>query len=73
MVLKARRFYTFIEETLSEAGQVSADPLRKVATVAIIENPFARRYVQDLLWANRSADHWLSGRNGKATPEFGID
>lgn len=48
MVLRTRRLYTFIEHTVVEAGQPSNEPLRKVATVAIIENPYAGRYVNDL-------------------------
>src|SRR5580698_7803933 len=43
MVLRIRRFYTFIEH-----HQGDGEPLRKVAAVAIVENPYAGRYVEDL-------------------------
>jgi amino acid synthesis protein len=46
--MKIRKLYTFVEDTLSEAGK-SGDPvLRKVAAVAIVENPHAGRFVEDL-------------------------
>ena len=48
MQLNVRRYYTFVEHKLSEAGQPATEPLRKVAAVAIVENPFAGRYVEDL-------------------------
>jgi hypothetical protein len=43
MVLRIRRFYTFIEH-----HQGDGEPLRKVAAAAIVENPYAGRYVEDL-------------------------
>ena len=48
MQLKIRRFYTFVEHKLSEAGKESDMPLLKVAAVAVVENPCAGRYVEDL-------------------------
>src|SRR5713226_8561513 len=48
MQLKIRRFYTFVEHKLSESGKESDMPLRKVAAVAVVENPYAGRYVEDL-------------------------
>jgi hypothetical protein len=48
MELKIRRLYTFIQHQWSAAGQPSAEPLRKAAAVAIVENPYAGRYVEDL-------------------------
>jgi hypothetical protein len=46
--LELRKILTFVEETSSEAGQLADPPLRKVAVVAVLENPFAGRYVADL-------------------------
>jgi Amino acid synthesis len=46
--LKLRKILTFAEEVLSEAGQAGDPPLRKVAVVAVVENPFAGRHVHDL-------------------------
>src|SRR3984893_285777 len=48
MELTIRRYYTFIEHHLNEAGRPDSEPLRKVAAVAIVENPYAGRYVEDL-------------------------
>ncbi|MGI6855882.1 amino acid synthesis family protein [Mesorhizobium sp. 1B3] len=46
--MKIRKLSTFIEETRGEAG-VSADPvLRKVAVVAVVGNPLAGRFQEDL-------------------------
>ncbi|MBI4443668.1 MAG: amino acid synthesis family protein [Acidobacteria bacterium] len=44
-----RKKVTIIEEILSEGGrEVAGKPLRKVAAIAVIANPFAGRYVEDL-------------------------
>jgi hypothetical protein len=46
--MKIRRVLSFIDETHEEAGHVSSPPLRKVAVVAIVKNPFAGAYQADL-------------------------
>src|SRR5687768_1894790 len=46
--IRIRSYHTLIEHKLAEAGKAAETPLRKVAAVAIIENPYAGRYVQDL-------------------------
>jgi len=46
--MKIRKFYTFIEDEMSEAGRPGEPPLRKVAAVAVVENANAGRYVEDL-------------------------
>jgi hypothetical protein len=46
--IRVRSFHTVVEEKLLEAGRASETPLRKVAAVAVIENPYAGRYVEDL-------------------------
>jgi hypothetical protein len=48
MKAKIRKLLTFVEETRSEMGQAIDPPTRRAAAVAVIENPFAGRYVQDL-------------------------
>jgi Amino acid synthesis len=48
MLLAVRRFYTFVEHVLTTDGPVEGPPLRKVAAVAIVNNPYAGRYVDDL-------------------------
>jgi hypothetical protein len=46
--LEIRKIVTFAEDSLSEAGRPAEPPLRKVAVVAVVKNPFAQRYVEDL-------------------------
>jgi len=48
MKLKIKRSYTFIEHNGIEAGKTAKIPLRKVAAVVVIDNPYAGRYVKDL-------------------------
>ena len=48
MQLKVRRIFSIVEERHIEADQTANPPLRKVATVSILENPYAGRYVKDL-------------------------
>jgi hypothetical protein len=43
-----RKIAVFLEETRSEMGQAVAPPTKKAAAVAVIRNPFAGRYVEDL-------------------------
>ena len=43
-----KRILTFVDEVRSSAGRPVEPPLRKSAAVAIVQNPFAGRYVQDL-------------------------
>ena len=45
MNLEIRKWHTFVEQTEVPAGQ---DPLRKVAIVAVVANPYAGRHVEDL-------------------------
>jgi hypothetical protein len=46
--MRIKRTLTFVDEVGVEAGQ-SVDPvLRKVAAVAVIDNPFAGRFARDL-------------------------
>jgi hypothetical protein len=37
-----------VEERREEAGKLAETPLRRVAAIAVVENPYAGRYVQDL-------------------------
>ena len=48
MVVKIRKIVTSLEETHLEMGKTIDPPTRKAAAVAVIENPFAGRYVEDL-------------------------
>jgi hypothetical protein len=46
--LRVNSYLTFVEHKTEEAGRIADRPLRKVATVAVIQNPYANRYVEDL-------------------------
>ena len=43
-----RKIVTIVEETRSEADRPIQPATRRAAAVAVIENPFAGRYVEDL-------------------------
>ena len=45
---KIRKIVTIVEETHNEADQPIRPATRRAAAVAVIENPFAGRYVEDL-------------------------
>jgi hypothetical protein len=46
--MEIKRIITFLDEVRSEAERRTEPPLRKIAAVAIVQNPFAGRYVDDL-------------------------
>ncbi len=45
---KIRKIVTLVEETHKEIGKDISPPTRRAAAVAVIENPFAGRYREDL-------------------------
>ncbi len=48
MPAKIRKIVTLVEEIRSEMGRAVDPPTRRAAAIAVIENPFAGRYVEDL-------------------------
>ena len=48
MNIKIRRSFVIVEERREEAGRIAPQPLRRVAAVAVVENPYAGRYTDDL-------------------------
>jgi hypothetical protein len=48
MKSRIRKIVTFVEETRSEMGKPVNPPTRRAAAAAVIENPFAGNYVEDL-------------------------
>ena len=48
MKSKVRKFVTIVEETAIEGGQQIVPPTRRAAAIAVIENPYAGRYQEDL-------------------------
>jgi hypothetical protein len=43
-----RKLITVVEETAMEGGRPVTPPTRRAAAIAVIENPFAGKYVEDL-------------------------
>ena len=48
MSAKIRKIVTVVEETLAEGERSIDPPTRRAAAIAVIANPFAGRYVEDL-------------------------
>ena len=48
MSVKIRKIVTIVEETMLEMGHAVTPPTRRAAAIAVIENPYAGRYVEDL-------------------------
>lgn len=48
MPARIRKIVTVVEETRAEMGRAVEAPTRRAAVVAVIENPFAGRYAEDL-------------------------
>jgi len=48
MKAEIRKIVTVLDETLTEMGCPVEPPVRRAAAVAVIANPFAGRYVEDL-------------------------
>ena len=48
MSAKIRKILVVVEETLTEMGSPVLQPAKRAAAVAVIENPFAGRYEEDL-------------------------
>jgi len=46
--MEIRKIVTLLEETHQEMGQEISPPTRKAAALAVIKNPFAGRYVENL-------------------------
>lgn len=46
--IQLRKFATALEEIYHEGGPVAATPLRRAAAMAVIRNPFAGKFVQDI-------------------------
>lgn len=48
MQLNLRRWFTLVDQKMVEEGKLAEPPLRKVAAVAIVENPYVGKFVEDL-------------------------
>lgn len=47
-MVNVRKLVMVVEEILTDGGRPAKRVVRKVAAVAVIENPFAGRFVEDL-------------------------
>jgi hypothetical protein len=64
---RIRRIVTVVEETLIEGGRKLDVPTRRAASVAVIANPFANRYVEDLAELSATGRHL-----GRILPERAV-
>lgn len=46
--MEVRKYVTVVEETVKEGGKKVDPPTRKAAAIAVIKNPFAGKYVENL-------------------------
>jgi hypothetical protein len=46
--MQIKRTLAFVDDVAIEAGQTVKPPLRKVAVVAVVDNPFAGKFEKDL-------------------------
>jgi hypothetical protein len=46
--MEVRKYFTIVEETAMEGGKKIDPPTRKAAAIAVIKNPFAGKYVENL-------------------------
>ena len=68
-----RKIVTVIEETLSEQGQKVSPPTRRAAAIAVIENPFAGKYVEDLTPLIEIGEELGALLSAKAVAALGIE
>ena len=48
MAARIRKLVTILDETCEEMGRPVTPPIRRAIACAVIENPFAGRYVEDV-------------------------
>jgi hypothetical protein len=46
--VEVRKRVTIVEEIFHEGGPIAANPLRRAASLAVIRNPFAGKYVEEI-------------------------
>lgn len=75
MELKINGIHTFIEEHLPSGKHAGEDPLRKVAVIAVMENPYAGQDVEnlsELIDASSAIGELLAGRAVEAMAPYKI-
>ncbi|MBI5132443.1 MAG: amino acid synthesis family protein [Rhodopseudomonas palustris] len=73
MSAKIRKIVVIVEETLTEMGRTVTPPTRRAAAIAVIENPFAGRYVEDLSELIAIGEELGGLLTEKAVAALGID
>jgi hypothetical protein len=68
-----RKIVTVVEETLTEMGRPVTPPTRRAAAIAVIENPFAGKYVEDLSPLVAIGEELGELLSKKAVAALGID
>jgi Amino acid synthesis len=72
MKTKIRKIVTFVEETRTEMGKPVNPPTRRAAAAAVIENPFAGKYVEDLTELTEIGEELGSLLTERAVAALGI-
>jgi hypothetical protein len=73
MKANIRKICVFLDETLTEMGQPVTPPVKRAAAVAVIENPYAGRYVEDLSPLMEIGEELGALLAEKAVAALGID
>ncbi|WP_420131482.1 amino acid synthesis family protein [Rhodopseudomonas sp.] len=73
MSAKIRKIVVVVEETLTEMGRPVSPATRRAAAIAVIENPFAGRYVEDLSELIAIGEELGGLLTEKAVAALGID
>jgi hypothetical protein len=68
-----RKIVTVVEETRLEMGKTVNPPTRRAAAIAVIENPFAGKYVEDLSPLIEIGEELGELLSKKAVAALGID
>jgi Amino acid synthesis len=68
---RIRKLVTVVEEIMSDGGREAKRPVRKVAALAVIENPFAGRWVEDLTALIDAGEELGAVLSKKATEALG--
>ncbi len=68
-----RKIVIVVDETLTEMGQAVTPPVRRAAAIAVIENPFANKYVEDLTPMMDMGEELGRILSEKAVAALGID
>ena len=73
MIPDIRKIAIFLDETLTEMDRKVEPPVRRCAAVAVIRNPFARRYVEDLSPLIEAGEYLGALLSARAVAALGID